>query len=149
MIVGESITFHTLLPQLAINQEQCVKIQDSLEKGMEFCLVSDVKLHINAHFIGKKSKKGRDFTWVQSIGVMFGPHQLYIGANQVAKWKESMDNMLVQLDQEEITVPNDKGRTWEFPKVGLRLKRLSETNKIQIKVDEIFDIVASVVPITL
>ncbi|KAL2543147.1 late [Abeliophyllum distichum] len=46
-------------------------------------------------------------------------------------------------------VPNDKGRTWEFLEVGLRLKRLSETNKIQIKVDEIFDIVASVVPITL
>ncbi|KAL2460939.1 late [Abeliophyllum distichum] len=46
-------------------------------------------------------------------------------------------------------VPNDKGRTWEFPEVGLRLKRLSETNKIQIKVDEIFDIVASVVPIIL
>ncbi|KAL2468177.1 late embryogenesis abundant protein-related/LEA protein-related [Forsythia ovata] len=119
------------------------------KKGMDLCLVSDVKLHINAHFIGRKSKKGRDFTWVQSIGVLFGPHQLYIGAKQVSKWKDSMDNMLVQLDQEEIMVPNDKGRTWEFPEVGLRLKRLSETNKIQIKVDGIFDIVASVVPITL
>ncbi|KAL2456400.1 late [Abeliophyllum distichum] len=63
------------------------------KKGMDFCLVSDVKLHINTHFIGKKSKKGGDFTWVESISVLFGPHQLYIGAKKVAKWKDSMDNM--------------------------------------------------------
>lgn len=119
------------------------------KKDMDFCLVSDVKLHINAHFIGKKNKKGREFTWVQSIGILFGPHQVYIGAKKVAKWDDSADNMLVQLNREEIMVPNDKGRTWESPKVGLRLKRSSETNKIQIKVYGIFDIVASVVPITV
>ncbi|GKC38148.1 hypothetical protein Tco_1050532 [Tanacetum coccineum] len=47
------------------------------KKDNDFCLVADKNLHINGHFIGKRNKNmGRDFTWVQSIGVLFANHKL-------------------------------------------------------------------------
>ncbi|EEF43622.1 conserved hypothetical protein [Ricinus communis] len=51
------------------------------KKEHDFCLVSDTNLHINAHFIGKRNEKmTRDFTWVQSIAILFGNHQIFLGA---------------------------------------------------------------------
>ncbi|RVX15821.1 hypothetical protein CK203_005614 [Vitis vinifera] len=50
-------------------------------------------------------QEGTRFHLVQSIGVLFGSHQLYIGAKKVSKWHESVDNMLIQLNGEEIMVP--------------------------------------------
>ncbi|KAA8537452.1 hypothetical protein F0562_026861 [Nyssa sinensis] len=118
-------------------------------KDRDFCLVSDSEIHINAHFIGKRSKKGRDFTWVQSIGIMFGPHQFYIGARKVAKWHESVENMLIRLNGEEIMVQPGKGRTWRLPERGLAVQRLAETNNVKIRAKGLFEIAARVVPITL
>ena len=89
------------------------------KKDKDFCLVSDPTVHINAHFIGKSGKKGRDFTWVQSIGVLFGSHQLYIGAKKVSKWHESVDNMLIQLNGEEIMVPAGMSKRWRSPVTGV------------------------------
>ncbi|CAL5383393.1 unnamed protein product [Camellia sinensis] len=118
-------------------------------KDKDFCLVSDSEIHINAHFIGKRSKKGRDFTWVQSIGILFGPHQFYLGARTVAKWHESTENMLIQLNgEEEILIPTVQGKTWQSPETGLTIERLADTNKVKIKVEGLFEIVTRVVPIT-
>ncbi|GMP44572.1 hypothetical protein CsSME_00013448 [Camellia sinensis var. sinensis] len=108
------------------------------KKDKDFCLVSDSEIHINAHFIGKRSKKGRDFTWVQSIGILFGPHQFYLGARTVAKWHESTENMLIQLNgEEEILIPTVQGKTWQSPETGLT-----------IELEGLFEIVTRVVPIT-
>lgn len=117
-------------------------------KDKDFCLVSDPKLHINAHFIGKKSKKGRDFTWVHSIGILFGHHQFYLGARTVSKWQESTENMLIHLNGEFLVLPNGEGKTWKSPETGLTVQRLADTNKVKVKVEGLFDIEARVVPIT-
>lgn len=117
-------------------------------KDKDFCLVSDPKLHINAHFIGKKSKKGRDFTWVQSIGILFGHHQFYLGARTVSKWQDSTENMLIQLNGEHIMLPNEEGKTWKSPETVLVIQRLADTNNVKVKVEGLFEIAARVVPIT-
>lgn len=55
------------------------------QKERDFCLVSDTNLHINGHFIGKRGDgMKRDFTWVQSIGVLFDDHKLFVGAKKVS-----------------------------------------------------------------
>ncbi|KAK2974863.1 hypothetical protein RJ640_020778 [Escallonia rubra] len=118
------------------------------KKDRDFCLVSDSEVHVNAHFIGKKSKKERDFTWVQSIGILFGSHKFYLGAQKVSKWQESDDNMLVQLNGEIIKLPSGEGHTQHSKETGLTLRRLAETNKVEVKVEGLFEIVARVVPIT-
>lgn len=71
-------------------------------KDKDFCLVSDFGIRFNAHFIGKKSKKGRDFTGVQSTGVLFGPLQFYVGARKV-----SDDNMPIQLNGDDFKILQD------------------------------------------
>ncbi|XP_051121628.1 uncharacterized protein LOC127245027 [Andrographis paniculata] len=69
-------------------------------KGHHFCLVSDAHLHINAHFIGKRSPRlTRDFTWVQSIGVMFRNHTLLIAAQRTpTAWDDALDRIAITLD---------------------------------------------------
>ncbi|KAK6277880.1 hypothetical protein POUND7_018203 [Theobroma cacao] len=118
------------------------------KKDKEFCLVSDFNVHINAHFIGKRSRKGRDFTWVQSIGILFGSHQLYIGAERVAKWRASVENMLIKLDGKDVLVPAGEGQTWVAPEAGLKIQRQAETKKVRLRVEGLLEITARVVPIT-
>ncbi|KAI3431981.1 uncharacterized protein J3R85_007638 [Psidium guajava] len=118
------------------------------EKDKDFCLVSDPSIHINAHFIGKNSSRGRDFTWVESVGVFLGSHKLYIGARRVSKWEQSANNMLIRLDGEEIKVPIGEGQRWRSPETGLEIRRPVRNNKVEVKMEELFTIVARVVPIT-
>ncbi|KAF8410348.1 hypothetical protein HHK36_002876 [Tetracentron sinense] len=118
------------------------------KKDKDFCLVSDPDIHVNAHFIGKRSNKGRDFTWVQSIGILFESHQLYLGALKVAQWDELVDNMLIQLDGEDIVIPAGRGKSWWSPEAGLKLRRHAEANAVEVQVEGLFEIKARVVPIT-
>ncbi|GFZ10493.1 late embryogenesis abundant protein-related [Actinidia rufa] len=85
-------------------------------KNKDFCLASDSEIHINAHFIGKRCKKGRDFTWFQSIGILFRRHRFYLGARTVAKWQESTENMLTKLSGEDIAIPNVEDLQTNLPK---------------------------------
>ncbi|KAM0008479.1 hypothetical protein Hdeb2414_s0004g00130881 [Helianthus debilis subsp. tardiflorus] len=60
-------------------------------KDKDFCLVADNNLHINGHFIGKRNKNmGRNFTWVQSLGVLFDNHKLQISAKKTSNWNGKM-----------------------------------------------------------
>lgn len=109
------------------------------KKDDDFYLLSDSKIHINGHFIGKRSNKGR---WVQSIGILFGFHQFYIGANTVARWEESVDNMLIKLDGKDILLPVGEGQKWLSFEAGLTIQRQVETNKVIIRVEGLFEIAA-------
>ncbi|PKI58634.1 hypothetical protein CRG98_020960, partial [Punica granatum] len=64
------------------------------KKDHDFCLMSDPDLHINAHFIGRRNKyMKRDFSWVQSVGILFGKHRLFVGAQKTATWDDSIDHL--------------------------------------------------------
>ncbi|KAK9755939.1 hypothetical protein RND81_01G060800 [Saponaria officinalis] len=70
------------------------------KKDRNFCLVSDPNLHINAHFIGKRNPTmGRDFTWVQSLGILFDNHYIYIGARKTAMWNDAIDRLTLSFDR--------------------------------------------------
>ncbi|GLJ56057.1 hypothetical protein SUGI_1203520 [Cryptomeria japonica] len=120
------------------------------KKDQNFCLVSDSDLHINAHFIGKRGEgMGRDFTWVQSIGVLFnGNHQLFLGANKVSSWDDSIDQLTIALDGKTIQLPNQEGATLSLSSSNLRIVRSDTTNAVTVEVENKFMITARVVPIT-
>lgn len=121
------------------------------KKDRDFCLVSETNLHINGHFIGKSKKQGlkRDFTWVQSIGVQFDSHKLYLGANKVAKWDDARDELSLLLDDQPIVLPPGRGADWESASApGLKISRLQDANSVTVEVAESFVITARVVPIT-
>ncbi|CAH8318594.1 unnamed protein product [Eruca vesicaria subsp. sativa] len=124
------------------------------KKDSNFCLISDPNLHINAHFIGKRrSGMSRDFTWVQSIAILFGTHRFYVGALKTATWDDSVDRISVSFNENVILLPQLDGATWTssqgvYPQVSV--KRVNaDTNNIEVEVVGMLKITARVVPITM
>ncbi|KAH9288907.1 hypothetical protein KI387_033024, partial [Taxus chinensis] len=76
------------------------------KSNQDFAVVSDNNLQINAHFIGRRPEgRTRDFTWVQSVGVMFGNHTFTVGANKVSKWDDSVDHLFFSFDEKSVSIP--------------------------------------------
>ncbi|MQM14004.1 hypothetical protein Taro_046931 [Colocasia esculenta] len=119
-------------------------------KDREFCLLSDSNLHINAHFIGRRAPNmTRDFTWVQSVGILFGSHRIYIGAQKTATWDDNVDRLTVIFDGETLTLPPEEGATWPMdPASAVSVSRTADANAITLEVEGSFKISAKVVPIT-
>ncbi|KAL6270482.1 hypothetical protein ACE6H2_027393 [Prunus campanulata] len=120
------------------------------KKDRDFCLLSDPNLHINAHFIGRRNHNmKRDFTWVQSIAILFGKHQLFLGAQKTATWDDSTDRLALSFDGEPITLPKSEGARWKSTSVPtVSLTRVDGTNNVMVEVEGSFRITAKVVPIT-
>ncbi|KAK3017062.1 hypothetical protein RJ639_006993 [Escallonia herrerae] len=120
------------------------------KKDKEFCLVSDPNLHINAHFIGKRNQNmKRDFTWVQSIGILFDDHKIFIGAQKTSTWDNTIDRLGLTFDNEPIFLQETEGASWQpenAPRVSI--SRVSDTNNVIVEVKGMFKITAEVVPIT-
>ncbi|KAJ8764365.1 hypothetical protein K2173_006105 [Erythroxylum novogranatense] len=122
------------------------------KKDHDFCLVSDPNLHINAHFIGKRNDNmTRDFTWVQSIAILFGKHKLLLGARalKTSTWDDSVDHFALAFNGEPLTLPDSEGATWQSntrPKVSVT--RADETDNVLVEVEGSLKIIAKVVPIT-
>ncbi|ERN13106.1 hypothetical protein AMTR_s00040p00170830 [Amborella trichopoda] len=121
------------------------------KKGHNFCLLSDPDLHINAHFIGKsKPSMKRDFTWIQSIAILFGPHRLFIGAHKASTWDESLDHLIIFHDKDRIRLEPKVGSAWQAQvHPGLKLTRTRPTNEVVAEAIGKFKITARVVPITM
>ncbi|OMO74005.1 Root cap [Corchorus capsularis] len=117
------------------------------KKDQDFCLVSDSNLHINGHFIGRRNENmKRDFTWVQSIVILFENHQLFLGALKTSTWDDSVDRLVLTFDGEPVTLPESQGATWQSGKVSIT--RAGATNFVTVEVEDNFKITAKVVPIT-
>ncbi|XP_056687339.1 uncharacterized protein [Spinacia oleracea] len=121
------------------------------KKDQDFCLVTDSNLHINAHFIGKRdSNMGRDFTWVQSLGILFNNHTLYIGALNTTTWNDAMDRLSLSYDDQPINLLETEGASWKSTdsSVSVIITRSRSTNAVEVEVEGNFKIKAVVVPIT-
>ncbi|XAR56160.1 hypothetical protein NMG60_11036517 [Bertholletia excelsa] len=116
----------------------------------DFCIISDSNLHINAHFIGRRNPTmKRDFTWIQSLGILFDTHQLYIAANKTSKWDDSIDRLHLAYDSQPISLPTRRGATWQPETTpGVSITRSRDANSVVIKVQGKFKIKATVMPIT-
>ncbi|XP_031490621.1 uncharacterized protein LOC116257752 [Nymphaea colorata] len=109
------------------------------KKDKDFCLVSDTNLHINGHFIGKRGDgMNRDFTWVQSIGILFDEHRLFIGAKKVAEWDDAVDQLAIAFDGEPVFLPAAENAQWSSN---------APANEVVVEAPNKFRIMVKVVPI--
>ncbi|XP_030458741.1 uncharacterized protein LOC115679278 [Syzygium oleosum] len=119
------------------------------KKDRDFCLVSDSNMHINAHFIGRRNQDmKRDFTWVQSLGMLFGTHQLFIGAKKTTTWDDSVDRLSIALNGQSVYLPEAEGEKWQSTSSDVSITRSRDTNAVEIEAKGNFKIKAVVVPIT-
>ncbi|CAM0885349.1 unnamed protein product [Alopecurus aequalis] len=119
-------------------------------KDQDFCVLSDTDLHVNAHFIGNHNAgTGRHFTWIEALGIRFADHRLFVGAKKTVKWNGDIDRLEMALDDEPIEIPSKLGARWESMAVtGLSITRTAMANGVRVQLLGVFDIMASVVPIT-
>ncbi|RLM75231.1 uncharacterized protein C2845_PM15G07500 [Panicum miliaceum] len=119
-------------------------------RDADFCLVSDANLHINAHFIGKRSAHGaRDFTWVQALGIRFGGHRLYLGVRRTAAWDAAVDRLAITFDGAPVPLDAAAGASWSPAAApALSVFRTGAANGVVVRLDGRFRIVADAVPVT-
>ncbi|XP_024545112.1 uncharacterized protein LOC112351435 isoform X2 [Selaginella moellendorffii] len=119
------------------------------EKDKNFCLVSDSSFHLNAHLIGKRPPgRSRDFTWIQALGILFGPHKLYVGARRVATWDGAKDHFLVHFDSNAVSIEQGTGAVWEAESGPVKLTRLEATNSLSVFIPGALNASVAIVPIS-
>lgn len=113
-------------------------------------MLSDSHLHINGHFIGRRNAEmKRDFTWVQSIAVLFHSHKLYVGAKKTSIWNSAEDHLIISLNGEQVLLPTEEGAKWQAPtEPTVTITRSIDANGVIVEVDGMFKVQANVVPIT-
>ncbi|KAJ9555599.1 LOW QUALITY PROTEIN: hypothetical protein OSB04_010213 [Centaurea solstitialis] len=102
-------------------------------KGRDFALVSDTNLQINAHFIGNRPVgRTRDYTWVQSLSVMFDTHTS--SSQPKNQWDDSTDVLLVKWDGQEVAVPFDGEAEWKITTAEREVvvERTDDTNSVRV-----------------
>ncbi|XP_019165139.1 PREDICTED: tyrosine-protein phosphatase non-receptor type 23-like [Ipomoea nil] len=120
------------------------------KKDRDFCLVTDPNLHINAHFIGRRNHgMKRDFTWVQSIAILYNNHTIFIGAQKSATWDDAVDRLSLSFDGEPILLPDTDSATWLSNSApAAKITRTADTNDVTLEIENTATITARVVPIT-
>lgn len=119
------------------------------KSNRDFSLVSDDKLQINAHFIGRRPEgRTRDYTWVQSLGIMFGTHTFTVGANKVAEWDDNVDQFFFTFNKQAFTLPRGHRTVWNSLEDELIVERTGESNSINVEIPNLMQLAISVVPIT-
>lgn len=114
-----------------------------------FVLVSDHNLQINAHFIGiRPAGRPRDFTWIQSLGILFEDHSFTLSATQTSSWDNSLDQLSFTFDDTTIYVDEGYLSSWTSPSNKLNVERTSMVNSVTVTLQNVFEIMVTVVPVT-
>ncbi|KAK3409544.1 hypothetical protein EUGRSUZ_J01651 [Eucalyptus grandis] len=115
----------------------------------QFSLVSDVDFHINARFIGRRPQgRTRDNTWIQALGLMFGPHTLTLAANKVARWDNEVDQLVLTYDGKPLLLPPGQLSAWTAPDGRLFVERTAKFNSVTVLLHGSVEISVNAVPVT-
>ncbi|XP_010052365.2 uncharacterized protein LOC104441062 [Eucalyptus grandis] len=114
-----------------------------------YALVSDTDLQVNARFIGLRPVgRSRDFTWIQALGLLFGPHTFTLEAARAETWSDDIDRLRFSYDGTSVTLPESLDSEWSSPGDEIKLERTASKNSVTLIVQEALELYVSVVPIT-
>ncbi|KAG2302453.1 hypothetical protein Bca52824_031104 [Brassica carinata] len=121
------------------------------KRDEHFALVSDIDLQVNARFIGlRPSGRSRDFTWIQSLGLIFGPNSktFTLEAEKAAKWDHQVDHLRLSFEGQEILLPKGDSSVWSPPESYIKIERTSDMNSVLVTLPDVAEIWINVVPVT-
>uniref|UniRef100_A0A5B7CAW1 Root cap n=1 Tax=Davidia involucrata TaxID=16924 RepID=A0A5B7CAW1_DAVIN len=114
-----------------------------------FSLISDTNLQINARFIGlRPGGRTRDYTWIQSLGLMFGSHTFTLEATKAEKWDNEVDHLQFSYDGKALIVPELHSSEWNSQENDLKVERTSSKNSVTVTISEVVELFVNVVPVT-
>jgi len=68
--------------------------------------VSDLNLQINARFTGlRPAGRTRDYTWIQTLGVLFDTKTFSLEAITAATWDDEVDHLKFSYNGRELVIP--------------------------------------------
>ncbi|KAG5235537.1 structural constituent of cell wall [Salix suchowensis] len=105
------------------------------QSNEHFSLVSDFDLQINSRFIGHRpAGRTRDFTWIQSLGILFNSQTFSLEATRVASWDSEVDHLKFSYDGQDLK--------------DVKVERLSGKNSAIITLKDKAEIMVTAVPVT-
>ncbi|KAJ6332900.1 hypothetical protein OIU77_008865 [Salix suchowensis] len=114
-----------------------------------FSLVSDFDLQINSRFIGHRpAGRTRDFTWIQSLGILFNSQTFSLEATRAASWDSEVDHLKFSYDGQDLVIPEGSLSTWYSPEKDVKVERLSGKNSAIITLKDKAEIMVTAVPVT-
>ncbi|KAG5235543.1 structural constituent of cell wall [Salix suchowensis] len=100
-----------------------------------FSLVSDFDLQINSRFIGHRpAGRPRDFTWIQSLGILFNSQTFSLEVTRAASWDSEVDHLKFSYDGKDLK--------------DVKVERVSGKNSAVITLKDKAEIMVSAVPVT-
>lgn len=119
------------------------------KRNEHFSLVSDLNLQVNARFIGlRPAGRTRDYTWVQSLGILFNTHTFSLEASQAEIWDDEIDHLKFSHNGREIVIQEGYMSSWTSPVSDLKVERTSRKNSVLVTLPELAEISVNVVPVT-
>lgn len=90
----------------------------------------------------------RDYTWIQALGLKFGPHNFTLQATKAKKWDDGIDHLEFKYNERYIEIPEGQSSEWTSPDSNIRVERTSIKNSVTVEIPGLVEISANVVPIT-
>ncbi|EOA34070.1 hypothetical protein CARUB_v10021569mg [Capsella rubella] len=121
------------------------------KRDENFALISDVDFQVNACFIGlRPSGRSRDFTWIQSLGLIFGHNikTFSLEVTKAAKWDDQVDHLGLSFEGKEISLAKGDAFVWSSSRDDIKIERISEINSVLVTLQDIAEIWVNVVPVT-
>ncbi|CAI0439062.1 unnamed protein product [Linum tenue] len=119
------------------------------KSGEVFSLVSDPSFQINGRFIGHRPVgRPRDFTWIQSLGLLSKTHRFTLEATRAAVWDGEADHLKFTYNGQDLSISEGSLSAWQSPDGDVRVERVSTRNSVIVTIRDKAEILVSVVPVT-
>ncbi|CAN1239075.1 hypothetical protein LINGRAPRIM_LOCUS2263 [Linum grandiflorum] len=115
-----------------------------------FSLVSDPNFQINGRFIGHRpSGRSRDFTWIQSLGIVFNSHKFTLEATKAATWDSNVEHLKFAYNSQDLSIAQGSLSSWySGESKDIKVERVSNKNSVIITLKDKAEILVNVVPVT-